>query len=68
MRQDAIDERRNFFLETLDKGLKEGREEGIKKGRKEEQIKIARSLLDILDIETIAIKTGLSIEEVKELI
>ena len=64
MREDAINERRNFFLETLDKGLKEGREEG----RREEQIKIAKSLLDILDLETIAIKTGLSIEEVKELI
>ena len=75
MREDAINERRNFFLETLDKGLKEGREKGIKEGlekgikegRKKEQIKIAKSLLDILDIETIAIKTGLSIEELKEL-
>ena len=75
MREDAINERRNFFLETLDKGLKEGRKEGreegrkegLKEGRKEEQIKIARSLLDILDIETISIKTGLSIDEVKEL-
>ena len=75
MREDAINERRNFFLETLDKGLKEGRKEGREEGRKEgreegrkeEQIKIARSLLDILDIETISIKTGLSIDEVKEL-
>ena len=75
MREDAINERRNFFLETLDKGLKEGREKGIKEGiekgikegRKKEQIKIAKSLLDILDIETISIKTGLSVDEVKEL-
>ena len=37
------------------------------KGRKKEQIKIAKSLLDILDIETISIKTGLSVDEVKEL-
>jgi predicted transposase/invertase (TIGR01784 family) len=63
MREDAINERRNFFLETLDKGLKEGRKEG----RKEEKMKIAKSLLDILDIETIAIKTGLSVDEVKQL-
>ena len=75
MREDAINERRNFFLETLDKGLKEGREKGLKEGiekglkegRKKEQIKIAKSLLDILDIETISIKTGLSVDEVKEL-
>lgn len=43
MRENAINERRNFFLET------------------------AKSLLDILDIETIAIKTGLSIDDIKDL-
>ncbi|OOO00222.1 MAG: hypothetical protein ATN35_08525 [Epulopiscium sp. Nele67-Bin004] len=37
---------------------------GRKEGRKEEKIEIATALLDILDDETIAIKTGLSIEEV----
>ena len=40
---------------------------GIEQGRKDEQIKIASSLLDVLDIETIALKTGLSVEEVSKL-
>ena len=36
-------------------------------GREEEKIQIAKSLLDVLDIETIALKTGLTIEKVKKL-
>ncbi|HEY5561580.1 MAG TPA: hypothetical protein VIK72_07445 [Clostridiaceae bacterium] len=41
--------------------------ETFEKTRKEKAIEIARNLLDVLDDETISIKTGLSIEEVKEL-
>lgn len=37
------------------------------KAKKEKAIEIAKNLLDILDIETIALKVGLSIEEVKKL-
>lgn len=37
------------------------------KAKKEKAIEIAKNLLDVLDNETIALKTGLSIEEVKEL-
>ena len=33
--------------------------------KKEKAIEIANNLLDVLDNETIALKTGLSIEEVK---
>lgn len=44
-----------------------GRREGIKEGIKEERFTIARALLDILDNETIALKTGLSVEEVADL-
>ena len=44
-----------------------GREKGIKEGRKEEKIEIAKNLLDVLDIETIALKRGLSIKEIKKL-
>ncbi len=36
--------------------------EGEQRGEKKAKIEIAKSLLDILDIETIAIKTGLSIK------
>ena len=67
MRENAINERRNFFLETLDKGLKEGREKGLKEGEKRKAIEIAKSLLDVLDIKTIALKTGLSVDEINKL-
>lgn len=40
-----------------------GKEEGIKEGKKE----VARALLDVLDDETIALKTGLTTTEVKTL-
>jgi len=40
---------------------------GKKKGEKKAKIEIAINLLDILDIETIAMKTDLSIEELKRL-
>ena len=40
---------------------------GKKEGRKEEKIAIARNLLDILDNETIALKTGLTISDVENL-
>ncbi len=48
-------------------GHKEGREKGREEGREEEKIVIAKNLLDILDNETIAQKTGLSIEEIQEI-
>ena len=48
---------------ALNKGLEMGREEGENIAREN----IARNLLDILDIETIALKTGLSVEEIKRL-
>jgi predicted transposase/invertase (TIGR01784 family) len=41
--------------------------EGKIEGEKKAKIEIAKNLLDILDIETISIKTDLSIEELKEL-
>ena len=43
-----------------------GIEQGIEQGKKEEKIKIAKSLLDILDIEIVAEKTGLTIEELEK--
>ena len=44
-----------------------GREEGIEEGRKEEKLELSRKLLDILDDETIALKVGLDIKEVKKI-
>ena len=61
--------------EGREEGIKEGREEGIKegikegkeKGKRDKQIEIAKNLLDVLDIETIAQKTGLSIDDILDL-
>ena len=55
----------------LQKGILKGIEKGIEKGKteatKETKIAIAKSLLDLLDDETIAKKTTLSLKEVKKL-
>ena len=48
-------------------GMEKGMEIGMEKGMEAEKIQIAMALLDILEIETIANKTGLSIGTVKEL-
>ena len=47
--------------------LSEAEERGEERGEKRKAIEIANNLLDILDDETIALKTGLSVEEVKAL-
>ena len=39
----------------------------IEEGKKEKAIEIARELLDILSVEMIAKKTGLTLEEVEKL-
>lgn len=46
---------------------RKGEERGIEKGIEKEKIEIAKKLLDILDDQTIADKTGLHIEKVREL-
>lgn len=43
------------------------RAEGKKEGKKEERRKLAKKFLDVLDVETIAEKTGLDVEEVNKL-
>ena len=50
-----------------EEGLREGMERGIEKGIERGIEKVALNLLDILDDETIALKTGLQIEEVRRL-
>jgi len=53
--------------EGIAKGMEKGREEGREEGEKLKSIEIARNLLDVLDTQTIALKTGLSIEEIETL-
>ncbi len=50
-----------------DEGRAEGLAEGKKEGRAEGILEVAKQFLDILDVETIAKKTGLDIEIVKKL-
>ncbi len=50
-----------------ERGRAEGIKEGIEKGRLEEKMSLVKSLLDILDDDTIALKTGLALEQVQKL-
>ncbi|MDP4145906.1 MAG: Rpn family recombination-promoting nuclease/putative transposase, partial [Bacillota bacterium] len=45
----------------------EAEERGLRKGEHNKAIEIAKNLIDVLDAETISLKTGLSIEEVEEI-
>ncbi|HBJ1651852.1 Rpn family recombination-promoting nuclease/putative transposase [Clostridium botulinum] len=54
-------------VSALNKAREEGIEQGIKEGQYKEKINIAKKLLDILDNETIAIKTGLTIDKIQKL-
>jgi predicted transposase/invertase (TIGR01784 family) len=54
-------------LSMLADAKEEGKEEGEKEGIQEGKITVARALLDVLDDETIALKTDLPIETIKEL-
>ena len=50
--------------EGWQEGLEEGMEKGMEKGEKKKSIEIARNLLDLLDVETISAKTGLTVAEI----
>lgn len=52
----------------LTEGLQKGLEAGLLKGDRAAREAIARSLLEVLDVKTIALKTGLSIQEIEQLI
>lgn len=58
---------KNSFDTAREDGWREGLSEGRKEGRSEGVLSVARNLLDVLDDETIALKTGLSIKEVAAL-
>lgn len=48
-------------------GMEKGMEKGIEKGIEKAKLEIAKNLLDVLDNETLALKTGLSIAKIEEL-
>ncbi len=51
----------------IEKGIEKGLKQGIDEGMKQRNVEIAINLLDILDVETISLKTGLSVAEVEDL-
>jgi len=53
--------------EGIAEGIAEGKTEGNIEGKAESQLEIARNLLDILDDEIIAKKTGLDLDTVRQL-
>ncbi|MEJ8553764.1 Rpn family recombination-promoting nuclease/putative transposase [Tepidibacter sp. Z1-5] len=65
--QRMIYEMRSKVLRDKVSSLNKAKNEGRQEGEKLKALEIAKSLLDILDIETIASKTGLSIDELKKL-
>ncbi len=63
-----IFERKQRFLQdnrnSVLKGIEQGIEQGIKQGEQQKAEAIALALLDVLDVETISQKTGLSVDEI----
>ncbi|WP_283697550.1 Rpn family recombination-promoting nuclease/putative transposase [Clostridium perfringens] len=64
---DEISALENSREKGLQEGVKIGKEEGLKEGELNAKKKLAKSLLDVLDIEIIAQKTGLTEEEIRKL-
>lgn len=60
---------KSFFdkISALSNAEEKGREQGLEEGKLLERINIAKNLLDVLDNETISLKTGLSVEEIEKL-
>ncbi len=52
---------------TIEEMKEEAEHKGIEKGKQEREIELARELLDVLDDETIAIKTGVPLAVVQDL-
>lgn len=55
--RDYIAEMKTAEIRGIEKGMQRGIEKGMEKGEKKKAFEIAQNLLDVLDNETIAIKT-----------
>ena len=51
----------------IQQGIQKGIQQGIEQGENRKAVEIVKNLLDILDDEMISLKTGLSLEEIKNL-
>ncbi|WP_455542096.1 SDR family NAD(P)-dependent oxidoreductase [Intestinibacter sp.] len=65
--RDEVSTLNNAERKGIKKGREEGRKQGIQEGEKKKAVEIAKSLLDILDVDTISLKTGLSKDEINNL-
>ena len=69
--QRVIHDNQNAILyaeqKALGEGIEQGIEQGLEQGRKQAMTEMAQQLFDILDLETIAQKTGLSLEELRSI-
>ena len=58
---------RKGIEQGIKQGMKQGIKQGMEEGKRQRTIELAKNLLDVLDNETISLKTGLSIDEVEDL-
>jgi len=65
--ESLLDWRKSMLAETMQKWTEQWTEDGIEKGQQIERTHIAINLMDILDDEEIAKRTGLDIDAVKAL-
>ncbi|WP_252217906.1 Rpn family recombination-promoting nuclease/putative transposase, partial [Clostridium chauvoei] len=67
LREKSFFDKISALSNAAEKGREQGREQGLEEGKLLERINIAKNLLDVLDNETISLKTGLSVEEIEKL-
>ncbi|MGB8699404.1 MAG: hypothetical protein WCD18_08320 [Thermosynechococcaceae cyanobacterium] len=62
-----LHDNRNAILKAQQQGLQQGIQQGIQEGDRQARIRIAHQLLDVLEVDLIAQKTGLTVEEIQQL-
>lgn len=62
-----IQTKRQIFIQDQLGALSLATKQGIELGKQERELEIARNLLDVLDDATIAVKTGLTLEQIQVL-
>ena len=67
LREKSFYDKVSALSNAEEKGREAGLIEGREEGKLQERINIAKQLLDVLDNETIALKTGLTVEEIQSL-
>ena len=67
MRSKILKDKVSALNEAERKGIEKGIKQGIEKGIKQRTVELAENLLDVLDNETISLKTGLTVDEIEQL-